>query len=286
MRPSDIGSMPTGGGRDHIMRGYGVGRARTAGRGALIGFGAVALLVFGTAAPASAAEVTIENLDIDSAFSLCDDESIGQSFTATATGAVTVLTLARGGPEAIVTLNLFAGDGTVGAPNATQQVSFPDEFADVRRTITLDAPFPVVAGEQYSFEFEGIPACQNQAHVYGASGYAGGTLFYDDTTSPGSDLAFAITIETTADADGDGVPDVLDRCAATTFSAGPGLKPNHVWATSAEGFVDRHETVLFTLADTDGCSAEQIIADAGLGKGHAKHGIPLGAIRDWIAALG
>ncbi|MDR6905074.1 hypothetical protein J2X63_000760 [Agromyces sp. 3263] len=128
-----------------------------------------------------------------------------------------------------------------------------------------------------------------------------------------------------ADADGDGVSDASDVCAGTTFTAGPAdlklegdsakakakpnakpnaeaepddhpakpkrdhnrgeLKPNHSWSTSEAGFVDATGAVRYTLDETGGCSAEQIIAAAGLGKGHMKHGISVGAMRKWIASL-
>ena len=84
----------------------------------------------------------------------------------------------------------------------------------------------------------------------------------------------------------DGVPDALDQCEHTAFSTGPALKPNHVWSASAGGFVDRFGTVLFSMADTGGCSAEQVIVEAGLGQGHVKNGIAVGALRDWIEELG
>lgn len=127
------------------------------------------------------------------------------------------------------------------------------------------------------------------------------------------------------DADGDGVSDASDVCADTTFTAGPAdlelkgdsakdkakgkaeaeaeaepndhpakpkhnqnrgeLKPNHSWSSSEAGFVDATGAVRYTLDETGGCSAEQIIAAAGLGKGHMKHGISAGAMRKWIASL-
>jgi hypothetical protein len=115
------------------------------------------------------------------------------------------------------------------------------------------------------------------------------------------------------DADGDGVPDASDICADTTFTAGPvktkphgdhakpkpndhatkpkpehkpaALKPNHYWSTSDAGFVDRTDAIAYTLEEAGGCSAEQIIAAAGLGAGHMKHGISAGAMKKWVASL-
>ena len=136
------------------------------------------------------------------------------------------------------------------------------------------------------------------------------------------DLAFRLVVAGVAgvagasgegDADGDGVSDASDVCAETTFTAGPAeltpkgdsakarsngkpakpkrnqnqgtLKPNHYWSTSDAGFVDRTGAIGYTLEETGGCSAEQIIAAAGLGKGHMKHGISVGAMTQWVASL-
>jgi hypothetical protein len=41
----------------------------------------------------------------------------------------------------------------------------------------------------------------------------------------------------------------------------------------------------FTLQDTAGCSCEHIIAQAGLGQGHAKFGCSLGAMEEWAQSL-
>ena len=113
------------------------------------------------------------------------------------------------------------------------------------------------------------------------------------------------------DADADGVADASDACADTTFTAGPAhlkpnqhkakpdqsqakpkgeknqakLKPNRYWSTSDAGFVDRTGAVVYTLEEAGGCSAEQVIAAAGLGKGHLKHGISRGAMKEWVASL-
>ena len=132
------------------------------------------------------------------------------------------------------------------------------------------------------------------------------------------DLAFRLVVAGASgegDADGDGVSDASDMCADTTFTAGPAdltpkgdsanakaksngksakpkrnqnqgtLKPNHSWSTGDAGFVDRTGAIGYTLEETGGCSAEQIIAAAGLGKGHLKHGISVGAMKKWVASL-
>ena len=96
-------------------------------------------------------------------------------------------------------------------------------------------------------------------------------------------------LATDGGADADGVPDEADVCPDTDLAAEPdapsqGLKPRRLWSTD-EGFVDRSGVLVYSLADTGGCSATQIIAAAGLGKGHAKHGISPGAMAAWVATL-
>ena len=133
-----------------------------------------------------------------------------------------------------------------------------------------------------------------------------------ERTDPGFSLVVAGS-SGEGDADGDRVSDASDACADTTFTAGPAhlkpnqnqdkakpdqsqakpkaeknqarLKPNRYWSPSDAGFVDRNGAIRYTLEEAGGCSAEQVIAAAGLGKGHLKHGIPRGAMQEWVASL-
>lgn len=74
------------------------------------------------------------------------------------------------------------------------------------------------------------------------------------------------------DTDGDGVHDADDICPGSGFDPAPErLKRNRVWTDSTD------------LTSTFGCSASQIIADAGLGSGHAKFGISDSALHAWLA---
>jgi hypothetical protein len=90
------------------------------------------------------------------------------------------------------------------------------------------------------------------------------------------------------DSDGDGVPDVSDVCPATVLPDTPtdDLKRNRFAANSDGVFVDARGALSgYTLADTGGCSATQIIAEAGLGDGHTRFGITRSALEAWIAGL-
>ena len=91
-----------------------------------------------------------------------------------------------------------------------------------------------------------------------------------------------------SDADDDGVLDADDACAGTVLPDQPtgGLKKNR-FAANADGvFADSNGTSAgITLADTDGCSATQIIAAAGLGAGHTKFGISKAELMERVTLL-
>ena len=97
------------------------------------------------------------------------------------------------------------------------------------------------------------------------------------------------------DSDGDGLGDACDACAVGTVipEAAPTvtLQPNHyalvdgdtVFDTEVVGNGNNART--FTLADTAGCSCEQIVAATGAGNGQLFHGCTVETMEDWIAAV-
>ncbi len=92
------------------------------------------------------------------------------------------------------------------------------------------------------------------------------------------------------DGDGDGVADSVDVCPGTVLAGDADrpaqLKANRYFADAAGIFIDAKGTDSgFTVAETGGCSAAQIIAAAGLGSGHTRFGITRSALQDWIATL-
>jgi hypothetical protein len=102
---------------------------------------------------------------------------------------------------------------------------------------------------------------------------------------------------TPTDADQDGVPDTVDICLDTTIPES--VPTNHLgvnrWAlvdddnifdtTPPPGGGEGPEFE-FTLANTGGCSCEQIIERWALGWGHTKFGCSTGAMLQWIAYVG
>jgi hypothetical protein len=94
------------------------------------------------------------------------------------------------------------------------------------------------------------------------------------------------------DLDGDAVCDDCDVCPDTVIPETPPsveLKPNHYALIDDDGVFDTrlpNGTISasgYTLADTHGCSCEQIIEICGVGEGHAKHGCSEGIIESAIA---
>ncbi|MFZ1864540.1 MAG: PQQ-binding-like beta-propeller repeat protein [Polyangiales bacterium] len=109
---------------------------------------------------------------------------------------------------------------------------------------------------------------------------ANGTLYIGS----GQNGLYALSL----DSDDDGVSDAFDVCPGTVAdSIDPAdLKNRHYAWYGGETLVSGgdHDPV-FTIAETGGCSAEQIIDELGLGKGHVKFGLSLSALRSWIDQL-
>ncbi len=122
----------------------------------------------------------------------------------------------------------------------------------------------------------------------------------EDTDSDGDGVgdngdAFPNDPNESSDGDTDGVGDNSDMCAATSFPDNVGtskLNPNHWRVDSADNFTfEQGKTKKgkggsggsYTMADTAGCTCEQIIVELDLGKGHVKHGCSNSAMADWVA---
>ena len=99
--------------------------------------------------------------------------------------------------------------------------------------------------------------------------------------SSGADGLYAVL----SDIDDDGVPDGLDLCPGTladTIDPNDLRRRHYAWYGGDFFASGGDDDPVYTLSDTRGCSAEQIITKLGLGQGHSKFGLSLGAIRDWI----
>lgn len=107
----------------------------------------------------------------------------------------------------------------------------------------------------------------------------------DTTSPPGSTSVKHCLAAGGTDSDGDGVDDADDLCPDSVLSESTPQK-NRYRADADGDFVNgRGQSSGITVADTGGCSAAQIIEAAGLGNGHVKHGLSIGALRDWVASL-
>ena len=122
----------------------------------------------------------------------------GQSFVATVNGNVTAIGVRPATTPGVRTLHFYAGglgSGTVGAVG-TPLYSQPGVALTTvasggpMQIITLTTPFPVTAGQPYSFVFDGGAT---QLRMSTANPYAGGTRLIDYATpQAANDLAFEI----------------------------------------------------------------------------------------------
>lgn len=91
------------------------------------------------------------------------------------------------------------------------------------------------------------------------------------------------------DSDNDGIADAVDLCAGTVLPDVPtiGLLAGRFAAAGDGSFVSGTLSFngLYTLKDTRGCSATQIIERNGLGIGHSRFGISHGELKSFIAAV-
>jgi hypothetical protein len=128
------------------------------------------------------------------------------------------------------------------------------------------------------------PSCQS-GHIF----LTGSTLVNGNWVDAFD--VFASLDSLTSDTDGDGIPDTDDLCPGTIIpEAVPTLRlgVNRFALTDDDDIFDtripagKKPQRAFTIADTAGCSCEQIIAALGLGQGHTKFGCSISAMEEWI----
>ncbi len=183
-------------------------------------------------------------------------------------------------------------------------VTGTDEVNPDLKNHTLD----LAPAERYSFVFDGSAQSLDHAvtsvaldpFLRGAEHARGNAdtpvaLGGDFTTSLHTSDHDATVVYIMSDDDADGLPDDVDSCLGTAIPEATvpseGLGTNRFALTNGDLVFDtvtpngEPPTKTFTLADTRGCSCEQIIDRLGLGDGHRKKGCSSGAIEDWIAGL-
>lgn len=164
--------------------------------------------------------------------------------------------------------------------------------------VELESPVPVVAGASYTFASSGLPP----QVIFGVDDpYPDGELVLQSSAGwmtwtewngrcgPRGCLPYVLdqrfSVEVADDdADGDGVDDEFDECPGTVLPD-PSLHflGTRRHAATADGFVDRSGSVVATLDDTRGCSANQIVEALHLGWGHTRYGLTGAHLDRWIA---
>jgi len=187
---------------------------------------------------------------------------------------------------------------------ADNLLSGPDLVDPDLAKLTLALP----PEERYSFNFAGSAqaidhALTSQALTalvtsveYARGNSDAARILLDDPSTPlRSSDHDGLVVYVLLDDDGDGVLDAADRCPGTTIPESvptAGLNPNHFALVDGDGVFDTvvppsGEVVPSSIgiADTAGCSCEQIIDELHLGGGQAKHGCSPGTMSRWIAEV-
>lgn len=104
----------------------------------------------------------------------------------------------------------------------------------------------------------------------------------------------ACPLDADNDEDGDGVCGDVDVCAGTALPEGVPtvrLGVNRFADVDGDGIFDttppsgKGPQRSYTLAETGGCSCEQIIEAMGLGNGHTKFGCSIGEMDNWVESV-
>lgn len=154
----------------------------------LVGTGLALSLGWG---PLAAAQTIVQNNELACCLT---GSGIGQSFTATLTGQVTQIQVRHAAAPVTTTVRFYngAGSGTVGSigtPVSSQPVDLVTTAQPGFQTIVLNTPLPIVAGQQYSFVFDG-----SANFAYDGNSYSGGSFVQDYNTLVNPvDLKFTVT---------------------------------------------------------------------------------------------
>jgi predicted extracellular nuclease len=178
-------------------------------------------------------------------------------------------------------------------------------------TVEIDQPLTnhtlnMPPAERYSFVFDGTAQSLDHVITSQALGvYARGAqhargnadapfdLANDGTTALRSSDHDGTVLFVTTDLDEDGVPDNIDACTETRIPEGVPtirLNPNHYALVDAGGTFETTappgkagRMPSFTIADTRGCSCEQILDRGGAAEGGERNfGCSAGTMKNWV----
>lgn len=160
----------------------------------------------------------------------------------------------------------ITGHDPVGSPTA---ITISVEIGSANWHVVASAPFP------------------GPLEVWPESVASGYDRVLFDVDQDDATLTFECAHWTDWDTDLDGVFDDRDRCLGTVWpDVFPERKADRYAADQSGTLRSLTSATTFALRETGGCSARQIIAGAGLGKGHQRYGLSKEALEAWIASLG
>ena len=183
-----------------------------------------------------------------------------------------------------------------------------DGVADARdlcpATVLGIEPTERLAGDRYYSSVSGLFIRQGAGDgpEVGDTGGCSAQQIIAEMRRPDSDLRYGLKEEDLqrwvaavaaldiegADADGDGVADDEDVCPATELGIAPTVRltKNRYYSNVAGQFVDDRATLSeFDVADTGGCSTQQIVAAAGLADSNLRYGLWDYLLQDWVEAV-
>lgn len=163
--------------------------------------------------------------------------------------------------------------------DAGETLSVTGAGEDFEVAVDTTGSGPIPSGATFDYTFESSNSYTVSWGPADGSGALDWTLTCSFTGVPDPDPA-------PDDTDGDGLPDDVDLCPGTVEDAPTsGRLPNRYWDDTDGAFVDGDGVPSgYTLVDTGGCSASQIVEATGLGQGHLSFGLTAGALENWVAS--
>ncbi len=224
----------------------------------------------GPLAPGSVTSGTTDGATLDGApFCGTSNTAAGVWYTVEGTGNTMTASTCIGGGDADYDTKI-----SVYCPDCEVQECIggnDDDFANCGFAFTSTVSWPTQAGATYNVLVHGFGSQTGDFEL---------AILDDGVPAEGAN-------------DCDGVPAGFDYCEGTfvpeSVPTSGSLSANNSAVTDTSGFFTtagpNPQGLLFSLADTAGCSCEQIVEEQHLGEGHLMNGCSPGAMQNWLTFL-